>query len=393
VLSIVCCVALFGCSGETAGRLDHPLAGSGSDDAGSSGSGSDAETSCWGDNPDGENMSMMQFVGECSDVDGFGCGGWGPGECEDCPADVQCVGCTPSCCTVDDMAACDGIDDGGTCDCSSCGAGSGSAATVAAARSLTAATGEELVYVAQIVHEVLADGSVRLRGSLLVQGARSYSVVGQPVTITVSAASATGMPLQARVAAAFANISNQLQTRYAAQVAASAGRFTCRALQWVGRNLPRFTLIASIFILFEVSAAAGEYLPRVLIPNTVRLLEGDGGLRSRCGEFSSWYRALYLSANPPLEPGVSCGTCYDRSIGAAPNCSGALDQCTFCSQSGTNPNAMYQDLRRGIDSTNWEFAKDCAGRAGGYFTQANTGEAGLQARVAAGYTRNAVCPY
>ena len=37
-----------------------------------------------------------------------------------CAADVACTGCAPSCCTVDDMTACETLGDGESCECASC---------------------------------------------------------------------------------------------------------------------------------------------------------------------------------------------------------------------------------------------------------------------------------
>jgi hypothetical protein len=233
-----------------------------------------------------------------------------------------------------------------------------------------------------------------VKGSLLLKGGKSYSVVGEPIIVKIAQGSATGMPQQARTVAAVTDIVGQLETRYAAQLAnATRTGFTCRALTWAGKNLPKIGLIGAIFILVEVSALAGEHLPPLIIPNTVAKLKGEGGLRERCTEFSTWYKKLFMEEEHPMQQGTSCETCVERSIGTAPPCEGTTDQCTWCSQSATNPNAAYQDLKNGVENLKWHFAKACAGRPGGYFTRRHGGENGLRRQVAAGYTVDAICPH
>jgi hypothetical protein len=221
---------------------------------------------------------------------------------------------------------------------------------------------------------------------------RNVAAIGQIVNL----------PYVARLLVATGQVVSELESAAASALAAAAQQgFKCLTLlKWFGKGAKGISVIGGIFLLFEVSAKAGEYLPPIILPDTIARLQA-GGLKERCGDFHTWFKGCYFGSSSAIAPGISCQTCFDRSIANHPRCdSSASDTCTWCSQSATNQNAAYQDLRRGVENGDWDMALRCAGKPGGYFMRQNQGQTGLWNRIigaggwwGGGNLKNAICPY
>jgi hypothetical protein len=349
------------------------------------------------------NMCALPFL--CTNGDGSGCGGYG-GACEDCIngcAECPCDSCSDGgCCTLADLEPCLGGGDD-ECPCSEAMQSGGGDEPGDEEPMLLGGGEEVLTLVAEVSLSSDSTSIVgRLWASMAAEGAPARWVVvkGTEVSRPIGNALLNFLPQEARTVIATAEVISEMEAAHATAItAASRAGIKCfRFLKWAGKGLRGVSIITGVFLLLEVSAKAGEYLPPLVLPNTVARI-GEGGLRDRCMQFHDWYKALWTGNAQPGAPGVTCKQCVERSIASAPKCdSSANDRCTWCSAFATNQDKAYSDLKTGVENINAYFAERCGGKPGGYFTKKNTGWPGLWARIvqAGGWwvnLENAICPY
>jgi hypothetical protein len=131
-----------------------------------------------------------------------------------------------------------------------------------------------------------------------------------------------------------------------------------KALSFTLKGLKIISIIGIVVLLIDSAALAGEVLPPVIIPNTVKNLQD---FRTKCQQIADWSRNVAVKV--PHTRKATCGECWDEILAGSPG----NNEITLCADEMPGVQNAFNQLKEAIGQLKEQAANSCAVKPGGYY--------------------------